>query len=576
MAGTMVIRGATLVDGTGAPARQADVAVEGARIVDVGPNLRGPREIDADGLHLLPGFVDIHTHYDAQVTWDPLVSPSSAHGVTTVVMGNCGVGFAPARDDEHDWLIGLMEGVEDIPGAALAEGLEWEWRSFPEYVDALGRKHRAVDFATQVPHGPVRAFVMGERGAADEPATEADRAAMARIVAEGTAAGALGFSTSRTPLHKARDGRYVPGTSAAEVELAEIAAALPPSAVLQLAVHHPDVPVELDWMERIAGTGVNVLFNLAQTDVAPELWRQVLDRVSQAPAPLRVQVAARPAGVLMNWQGSAHPFLPVMAYLELHQRPWEERKRALADPAVRAKIVGQDPMSIGPFEDMVVRSFHRMFRLGDPPDYEPSPDQSAAAVAVREGRSPREVVYDWLMEDDGRGTVYFPLFNYSYGHIDHMAEMITHPRAVVGLGDGGAHCGAICDASVPTWMLAYWVRDRSRGRLPLERVVEAHTRRTALAYGLADRGVVAPGYRADLQLVDLARVGPTAPRLAWDLPAGGRRWVQEARGVEQVWVAGVSTYERGVPTGALPGRLVRGPRPAPRPARTGVAARLAR
>lgn len=564
----LVIRGGTVVDGTGADAREADVAIDDGRIVEVGEAGEvgaGVREIDARGRIVTPGFVDIHTHYDAQVTWDPYVTPSSWHGVTTVVMGNCGVGFAPAPPDRRDWLIQLMEGVEDIPGAAMTEGMVWDWESFPEYLDAIGRTSRAIDVAAQVPHGAVRAYVMGDRGAKNEAATAEDIAAMARIVEEGVRAGALGFSTSRTLIHKGSDGEYVPGTFAERDELFGLGRALARAGhgVFQMTSNHVDMAEEYVWMKQLAKeTGRTVSFNLLQTDEKPELFRHMLGLLDEATAeglPIVAQVAGRPSGLLMMWAGTAHPFLATPTYMCLHHLPVAERLVELRKPEVRAKIIEEQNIPVGGFEDFILNSHHKMFRLGDRPDYEPAPSQCAAAIAERTGRPAREVIYDWLLEDDGKGIVYFPIFNYSFGSMDHMVEMLTHPATRMGLGDGGAHCGVVCDASIETFMLTHWVRDRPGERLPLPLVVRRQSKDTAEIYGLHDRGVLAPGYRADVNVIDLEGLTLHAPEMVYDLPTSARRLVQRASGYTHTLVKGRVVMENGEPTGDLPGRLVRGP-----------------
>jgi len=561
----LLIRGGTVLDGTGAPARVADVAIDGETIAAVGADL-GParRTLDADGLLVTPGWVDIHTHYDAQVTWDPWLTPSGWHGGTTVVMGNCGVGFAPARAAQRDWVIGLMEGVEDIPGAAIHCGLQWGWETFPEYLDDLAGRRCAMDFAAQIPHGPLRVYVMGERGAKNQEATTEDIANMAGIVGEAMRAGALGFSTSRTLIHRGSDGVHVPGTWAAEDELFGIGRAMAAAGggVFQMTSNHVDMADEFVWMRRMARElGLSVSFNLLQTDEAPRLWERMLGLLDEAAAeglPLRAQVAARPSGVLMCLEGTAVPFLNRIPYLEIHQLPWPERLARLRDPEVRRRILAAEPISIGPFEDFILGSYHKMFRLGDPPDYEPLPSASAAAIAAATGRQPAEVVYDWVMELDGRGVVYFPIFNYSDGDMDHLRRLMTHPRTAMGLADGGAHCGAICDVSMPTYLLTHWARDRARGpRLPLEEVVRMQTSETADFYGLVDRGRLLPGKLADVNLIDFQGMRLAAPEMIYDLPAGGRRFVQRASGYEATIKRGVVVALEGEKTGALPGRLLR-------------------
>jgi N-acyl-D-amino-acid deacylase len=563
----LVIRGGLVVDGSGSTPREGDVAIDGERIAAVGADA-GParREIDARGKVVAPGWVDIHTHYDGQATWDPYMTPSSWHGVTTVVMGNCGVGFAPARPDRHQWLIGLMEGVEDIPGSALAEGITWEWQSFPEYLDALERTPRVLDVGAQVPHGAVRAYVMGERGARNEPATAEDVAAMAAIVKDGVAAGALGFSSSRTLLHRAIDGECVPGTFAAADEMLGIGRVLGElgQGVLEVASDLMPEDPELAWMETLAReTGRPVTFACLQNDADPSQWRRLLAAAEAAAARggrITPQIAARPTSVLMGLQSSIHPFVLHQGYQAIAHLPLDERVRQLRDPAVRERILAEKIQAPTPLIAYIVQAFHKLFPLGDPPDYEPGPERSVKAMAAREGRSPESVAYDLLLEGDGKGFLYFPFLNYSDGDFDAIHTMLAHPLAVVGLGDGGAHCGVICDASTPTYLLTHWVRDRSRGpRVPIELVVARQTRETARLYGLDDRGQLAPGLLADVNVIDLDALTLAAPEMVYDLPANGRRLVQRVRGYAATVKRGVVTYENGEATGALPGRLVRGP-----------------
>ena len=562
----LVIRGGTLVDGTGAPGRTGDLAIDGDRITAAGGRAGAARrEIDAAGLLVAPGWVDIHTHYDGQVTWDPYLTPSTWHGVTTVVMGNCGVGFAPALPDRHQWLIGLMEGVEDIPGTALAEGIRWEWESFPEYLDAVERMRRAIDVAAQVPHGAVRAYVMGERGARNEKASPDDIDAMARIVREAIAAGALGFSTSRTLLHRAIDGEPVPGTFAGEEELLGIGRALGARAVFELASDLAPEGNELAWMEKVSNeSGCPVTFACLQNDFDPGQWRRLLRGAEQAAergARVVPQVAARPTGLLLGLSSTFHPLSDHPTYRnELAALPLDERVRRMRDPALRRRLLAETPEHLAPIGGYIAQSFHKLFPLGDPPDYEPAPEQSIRARAQREGRAPLEVAYDLLLEREGRELLYFPLLNYSDGDFEPIREMLLHPQAVLGLSDGGAHCGIICDASMPTFMLTHWVRDRQRGeRLPLEWAVRMQTQNTARLFGLDDRGVLAPGYRADVNLIDFEGLRLTPPEMVFDLPANGRRLVQRASGYRATIAHGEVIYEDGEPTGALPGRLIRGP-----------------
>ena len=569
----LVIRGGLLIDGTGSAPRLADVAVDNGLITRVGmvPD-QGRREIDATGLKVTPGWVDIHTHYDGQATWDSYLSPSCWHGVTTVVMGNCGVGFAPARPDRHDWLIGLMESVEDIPGAALAEGIKWDWETFPEYMDALDRKPRVLDIATQAPHGAIRAYVMGERGARNEPANAADIAEMAAITKEAVLAGALGFSTSRTQLHRAKDGEAMPGTFAGADEMIGIGEALGEAGhgVFEMASDMTMPEDEFRWMKAFAAkTGLPVTFGLLQSPGAPDKWRDMLKLTEQARAEgaqITAQIACRPTGMVLGWQSTVHPFVRKAAYRAIAHLPFAERLTHLKDPAVRAAILDEDappPPGIGA---ILTHGFKTMFRLERDGvlDYEPRAEDSIAAEAERAGTKPDEIVYDMLMENDGRGYIYLPLLNYAAFNFDHIAEMMHHPATILSLSDGGAHCGVICDASFPTYMLTHWVRDRARGeRLSLEKVVSMQTRDTARLYGLHDRGVIAPGMKADLNVIDFEALKILPPEMVFDLPAEGRRLVQRAEGYRATVVSGVVTFEDGEATGDLPGKLIRGPQGAP-------------
>ncbi len=571
----LIIKGGTVVDGTGAAARTADVAVDSGRITELGRIEGGAtRTIEADGLLVTPGWVDVHTHYDGQVTWDTELAPSSWHGVTSLVMGNCGVGFAPVEPDRHDWLIGLMEGVEDIPGTALAEGIEWEWETFPQYLDALERRRWTVDVGTQVPHGAVRAYVMGERGAKNEAARAGDIEAMRTIVLDALHAGALGFSTSRTIGHRAVDGEVVPGTYAAEDELFGIGSALGEArtgvfelAPLGSAGEQPeDVMGEVDWMRRLsAAIDRPVSFALLQVDAAPDLWRQQLTESLEAcaeGAQLFPQVAGRATGLLTGYHATYCLFADIPAYRELRARGLSpaELGEALADPEVRRAIVSWTPSSPAAAEAMA-RAYGRTFILGDPPDYEPGPERSLAGLATSRGVSPLEVAFDEMARDGGTGLLYLPILNYATGDLDHVYDMLLHPQGLLGLSDGGAHTGTICDGGMPTFMLTHWTRDRRRGAtLPLEYVVKKQTHDTARLYGMSDRGTVEPGALADFNLIDYDGLSLGAPFVRADLPAGGRRLLQRATGYAATIKKGTVTFEDGEPTGELPGRLVRGAR----------------
>jgi N-acyl-D-aspartate/D-glutamate deacylase len=571
----LVIQGGTVVDGTGAPARAADITVSDGRITGVGDH-RGEeaaRTIDAEGLLVTPGWVDIHTHYDGQATWDEVLAPSSWHGVTTLVTGNCGVGFAPARPDRHEWLIGLMEGVEDIPGTALSEGMTWGWETFPEYLDTLDERRWTVDVGTQIAHGAVRSYVMGERGAKNEPATPEDIAAMKQLVKEAIAAGALGFSTSRTLAHRAIDGEPVPGTYAAEDELFGIGAALGElgTGIFELApagTAGEDILApkeEVDWMRRLsAAIQRPVTFAMVQVDAAPDLWRELMDESLRAVsdgADLWPQVAGRGFGLLSGHFTTYSLLDQIPAYQELKARGLsaDDLVAALRTSEVRDAIEAWEPDP--ETAERMDQAFQTTYILGDPPEYEPGPERSLAGIAAATGRPALSVAYDAMLEDDGRGLLYVPILNYSDGDLHAAREMLLHPRAAAGLGDGGAHCGVICDASQPTFMLTHWTRDRVRGeRLPLEWIVKKQTLDTARLYGLTDRGTIEPGMLADLNVIDYDHLQLTNPRVVDDLPAGGKRLLQGAVGYVETIKSGETTFRDGVDTGARPGTLVRGAR----------------
>ncbi len=566
----LIVRGGTVVDGTGAPARTADVAIDGGVVTEVGRvDGTARRELDADGLHVTPGWVDIHTHYDGQATWDPWCSPSGWHGVTTVVMGNCGVGFAPAAPDRHEWLIGLMEGVEDIPGSALSVGIQWGWESFAEYLDALETTPRALDVGALVPHGAVRAYVMGERGARNEAATSDDIERMAQIVRDALAAGGLGFSSSRTIVHRAIDGEPVPGTFAAEDELLGIARAVGEFApaifeVAPAGVVGEDLLApakEIAWMRRVAAaTGCTVTFLISQYDAAPEAWLdafRMCEEAQAAGADLRPQVLGRPINLLFGHSTAIQPFAKHPTYLAMADLPLAERVVRLRDPEVRARLLAEEAVD-DPIASVLTFPLDRVFPLGDPPDYEPTRDSSVAAIAAAQGRDPRETLYDLMLADDGRELFMYPVLNYAANDSEVTRLMLEHPLSILGGSDGGAHCGVLCDASTPTTMLTHWVRDRVRGaRLPLEWVVRKQTADTAAAFGLTDRGTLTPGRRADLNLIAFDELTVGRPEMRFDLPAGARRLVQSTRGYEATVVAGEVVAERGADTGARPGRVVR-------------------
>jgi len=552
----LVIRGGTVVDGSGAAPVTADVATTEGRIAEIGKvDGSARRVIDAEGALVLPGFVDIHSHYDGQATWDDRLVPSSWHGVTTTVMGNCGVGFAPCRPEDRDRLIELMEGVEDIPGTALHEGIPWTWQSFPEYLDHLDGRRFDIDVAAQVPHGAVRLHVMGDRGGRGQPATLEEIAEMARIVREAIDAGAIGFTTSRTTNHKTSRGEPTPTLSAAEDELVGIAAALEGRGVVEVVSDFFDIDREFRTMRHIAEvSGCPLSISVAAEDHrAP--WRALRDRIATASddgLPVRGQVGARAIGVVLGLQATLHPFLLARAFRDLGRRPLPELVAALRDASLRAAIVSE----VTGHERGLLTDFDRMFELGEPPNYEPAADHSVGAMARRAGVAPAELAYDLLLGDEGRAFLYYPLHNWVDGSLADVHEMLGDPHLVPGLADGGAHVGTICDASNTTTLLSYWARDREPG-LPLEWVVARQCRATAEAVGLLDRGVLRPGLRADLNVVDHEHLRLRPPFMAYDLPAGGRRLLQRADGYVHTFVAGEETYAAGEPTGALPGRLVR-------------------
>lgn len=560
----LVIRGGTVIDGTGGPMQAADVAIEGGRVVAVGSGVGpGHREIDAAEQLVLPGWVDIHTHYDGQATWDPEMTPSSWHGVTTAVFGNCGVGFAPVRPGTEDFLINLMEGVEDIPGTVLAEGLDFSWESYPDYLDVLGSVPRVMDVGSQLPHGALRFYVMGERGA-DHAAvpTSAELADIERLVTEAFAAGALGFSTSRTTKHKAADGRLTPSLSAGDPELAAVARAMKAAQAGVLQVNSDFGPGEFDHLRQAAelsGRPLSVL--VLQVDNAPELWRETLEHVHAANAAgveATAQVGCRPIGVMLGLDVTVNPFKNHPAYQAIAHLPTAERAaRMRNDPELRRALVHDRPAdSHSAWMDYALT---RAFELGDDLDYEQSPDRTVAARAASVGGSPWELALDLLSEGDGDSLLLYPFENYHGGSLEEIRQMLVDPYSVCGIGDAGAHVGTICDASYPTYLLTHWARDRTRGeRLPLEFLVHKQARRTAETFGLLDRGVLAPGYRADINIVDFDALSVGRPELIWDLPAGGKRLVQKAKGYRHTFVRGIETFIDGEPTGARPGGLVRG------------------
>jgi N-acyl-D-aspartate/D-glutamate deacylase len=568
----LVVRGGTVIDGTGAPARTADVAIKDGIVTEVGRvSGSGAREVQADGLLVTPGIVDIHCHYDGQATWDNRLQPSSWHGVTTTVMSNCGVGFAPVKSEDQDRLIELMEGVEDIPGAALHEGLSWEWKSFAEYLDAVDSIPHDIDVGAQLPHGAVRLHVMGERGANREAATPDDIVRMADIAAAAMEAGALGFTTSRTMNHRSSKGELTPSLTAEADELVGIAMAMGKvgKGVLQVVSDFRDVDYEFGIFRRMSEeSGRPISMSLAQAPMAPDHFRGILDRLTEANAAgveMRAQVAARGIGVLLGLQCTLNPFMVNPVYKEIAELSLAERVKIMREPGFRERLLAAE--SDDKLKDRLggnmIKRYQLMFELADPPDYEPPLSENISSRAERAGVDPNELMYDLLLQDDGKSMVYVPFANYVNGSLDGVGEMMAHDFTVPGLSDGGAHVGTICDGSFPTTWLRMWGRDRATGRLPIEFLVQRHTSGTARTVGLLDRGVLAPGYRADVNLIDFANLRERRPEMHYDLPAGGKRLLQRADGYVATMVAGQITYENGEPTEALPGRLIRGAKPAP-------------
>jgi N-acyl-D-aspartate/D-glutamate deacylase len=577
----LLITGGTLVDGTGRPRYRGDLAIKDGKIAAIG-QIEGTatRTLDATGAIVTPGFVDLHTHYDGQISWDSDLAPSSLHGVTTIVTGSCGVGFAPCRPEDHDKLIALMEGVEDIPGTALAEGLTWNWESFPEYMDALDAMPHSIDFCLQMTHDPLRVYVMGDRAIHSEAATPDDIARMRDLLREALEAGAVGFSTGRSDNHRSASGAHTPAAEAQQSELSGIVAAFQGlnHGVVQ-AVSDFDMPYgdqhfqrEFDLLEHMAeSAGRPLSISLMQRDQSPQQWRWIMERAEAAHArglPIRLQVGARAIGVLLGLETTFHPFMGFPAYKAISHLPLAQRVERMRDPAFKAQLltersepVAGDGSSIPPLADLLLSQIEmigmRMFTLGEIPDYEPAMSTSIGMKARQRGDSVLSGLYDALLEQDGNALIYFPLYNYIEGNLNPLYTMLSHPLALPGLSDGGAHVGTICDASFPTFMLTHWARDRAGQRFELEQVIEMQTRRTAEFIGLRDRGTLEVGRKADLNIIDFEHLQLEAPHLIADLPAGGRRLMQGARGYRATLVSGEVVAENGHLTGQRPGRLVR-------------------
>ncbi|WP_431281396.1 N-acyl-D-amino-acid deacylase family protein [Humitalea sp. 24SJ18S-53] len=566
----MVIRDGTIIDGTGAARFTGDVAIDGDRIVQVGGKA-GParRDVPAEGRLVTPGWVDVHTHYDGQATWDPVLAPSVWHGATTILFGNCGVGFAPVRAPDRQALIDLMEGVEDIPGITLAEGLKWNWESFPQYLDALAEMPRTIDIAAQVAHHPLRVYAMGDRGLNREAATADDIAMMEKLTEEALRAGAFGFTTSRTDQHRTPTGDLVPGRYAEHEELLAIGRAMGRvgRGAFGMLSDFEDEAAEFEWLRQVAkDSGRPVWFLLTDRNYDPKRWKRLMAGVAAARAdglPLSAQVAGRPVGLILGLTTSLNPFALREGFAALATLPPAEQLARLRDPEVRAKILAEEASErlmhlVPPLSRQIATRWDQMFVLGDPPDYEPPADRSLAALAAKAGQDPAAFCYDFLTGGDGGRMLYFPVVNYVGGDLSVVREMMVNPHTVNGLSDGGAHCGVICDASMPTSMLTHWGRDRTRGeKLPLEFLVKRQTSEGADFFGFGDRGRLIPGLKADVNVIDFEGLRLHHPEMIYDLPAGGRRLVQTVDGYDMTLVSGVPVMEKGTETGARPGRLVR-------------------
>ena len=562
----LVIRNGTIYDGKGGKPYLGDLAVTGKIIAKIGVvKETGTKEIDAKGKIVTPGFVDIHTHYDGQVTWDPYLRPSTYHGVTTVVMGNCGVGFSPCKPEKRDWLISLMEGVEDIPGTALHEGIDWEWETFPEYLDILEKKPLAIDVGTQIPHGAVRAFVMGERGISQERASEEEINQMGKIVKEAIQAGAFGFSTSRTEKHRDSSGALTPSITAHKDELVKISEAIGEldKGVLQGISDFYDFQSEFNiFKEMSSASGRPISITVEQQDARPEWWLQLLDGIKEAQdhgIKMYGQVPPRATGILMGLTASLNPFILYPSFFEIAGLPLDKKVDIMRDLEFKKKVLLEKPVSIGnPLVDEIITSFNKMFRLGEPANYEPHPDSSILSESKKLNLTPQEIAYDMLLEKDGRALIYHPLFNYEFGNLDHVETMLKHPYTISGLGDAGAHCGAISDASFPTTLIQHWGRDRDRGeKFPLESLIKMQTFDTSQLLGINDRGLLVEGLKADINIIDFDNLSIHEPEIVNDLPAGGRRLVQKASGYSYTIVSGEVAFKDGEATGKLNGQLIR-------------------
>lgn len=561
----LLIKNGTVIDGSGDERFVGHIAIKDGLIAAVG-EVEGDatRTIDANGKLVTPGWVDIHTHYDGQATWDPIMGPSSWHGVTTVVMGNCGVGFAPVKPGKENFLIELMEGVEDIPGAALAEGINWKWETFAEYLDALEEMPRTVDVATQVPHGPVRAYVMGDRCNGDEPPTEDEIAQMSELVRDGIKAGALGFSSSRTLLHKDVHGEYVPGTFAGSDEMLQLGLAMKglDHGIFELVSDNLGDDDEWQWVKQFAketGKKVTLIATSAAAYENGKIYR-IAQQASEEGMDIMPQMAGRPTGVLHGLQSSFHAFIAHPTYVsEVSNLPLDEKVKKMQQPQIKAEILAEESQIRSTRQGSMDDLMKMVFPLGERPNYEPDAEDSVAGVAKKLGKTSLEAMYDLLVDNDGKELFYQPLGGYVGYNLDAQRMLMQHPKVIMGLSDGGAHCGVIADAGMPTFIMTHWGRDRSKGdTLPLEFLVRSLTRKTAEAYDMMDRGLIKEGLIADINIIDFEKLNLHRPEAIYDLPTGGKRLVQGVDGYDYTIKSGQVTFEHGDHTGNLPGGLVRG------------------